>query len=79
MYASAEVRNPLVYNYHHSAADPERRQWTWNLQIGRTAQANDRTALKDYFFQVHRGVNPYGQLRAQADYLSAGFGWVFGF
>jgi hypothetical protein len=24
-------------------------------------------------------VNPYGQLRSQGDYWSAGFGWVFGF
>lgn len=79
VYASLELRNALVYNYHQSAADPERRQWTWNMQVGRSAASNARTALKDYFFQVHRGVNPYGQLRSQADYWSAGFGWVFGF
>lgn len=79
VYASLELRNALVYNYHQTSADPERRQWTWNLQVGRTAEPNARTALKDYFFQVHRGVNPYGQLRSQADYWSAGFGWVFGF
>jgi hypothetical protein len=79
LYASFELRNALVYNYAQTAANPERRQWTWNLQIGRTAPPNSRTALKDYFFQVHRGVNPYGQLRSQADYWSAGFGWVFDF
>jgi hypothetical protein len=78
VYASVELRNALVYNYHQTPTNPERRQWTWNLQVGRTAEPNARTALKDYFFQVHRGVNPYGQLRSQADYWSAGFGWVFG-
>ena len=79
VYASLELRNALVYNYHQTSANPERRQWTLNLQLGRTAEPNARTALKDYFFQVHRGVNPYGQLRSQADYWSVGFGWVFGF
>jgi hypothetical protein len=78
-YVSFELRHALVYTYHQAAADPERRQWTWNLQIGRTAQPNENKALKDYFVQFHRGVNPYGQLRSQADYWSAGFGWHFGF
>jgi hypothetical protein len=78
-YVSFELRHALVYNYHQTPDFPERRQWTWNLQVGRTASPNERTALKSYFFQVHRGVNPYGQLRSQADYWSAGFGWIFGF
>ena len=74
-----ELRNALIYNYHQTADSPEERQWTWNLQLGRTARRNERSALKDYFFQIHRGVNPYGQLRSQKDYWSAGVGWVFGF
>jgi hypothetical protein len=79
VYLSFELRNALIYNYHQTADAPEERQWTWNLQLGRTARRNDQTALKDYFFQIHRGVNPYGQLRSQKDYWSAGVGWVFGF
>ena len=79
VYVSFELRNPVVYNYHQTADAPEERQWTWNLQLGRSARRNERTALKDYFFQIHRGVNPYGQLRSQKDYWSAGFGWNFGF
>jgi hypothetical protein len=35
-------------------------------------------ALKDYFIQFYRGVNPYGQLRPQKDWWSVGFGWTFG-
>jgi hypothetical protein len=34
--------------------------------------------LKQHFVQVYRGVNPYGQLRSQKDYWSAGIGFVFG-
>ena len=78
VYLSFDLRNKLVYNYHQTADNPERRQWSWNLQIGRTLQRGDNKALKDYFFQIYRGVNPYGQLRSQADYWSMGFGWVFG-
>jgi len=49
------------------------------LQLGRAVPANTKgVPLKQYFVQIYRGVNPYGQLRSQADYWSAGFGWVFG-
>ena len=78
VYLSFDVRNKLVYNYHQTADNPERRQWSWNLHIGRTLQRNDDKALKDYFVQIYRGVNPYGQLRSQSDYWSIGFGWIFG-
>jgi hypothetical protein len=77
-YVSFDLRDKLVYNYHQSAGNPERRQWSWNLHIGRTLERNDRKALEDYFVQFYRGVNPYGQLRSQADYWSFGFGWIFG-
>jgi hypothetical protein len=78
VYLSFDLRNRLIYNYHQMADTPERRQWSWNLHIGRTLQRNDNKALKDYFIQIYRGVNPYGQLRSQADYWSIGFGWIFG-
>lgn len=78
LYLSFDLRDKLVYNYHQTEDNPERRQWSWNLHVGRTLERNDRKALKDYFFQIYRGVNPYGQLRSQADYWSIGFGWIFG-
>lgn len=78
VYLSFDVRNKLVYNYRQTADNPERRRWSWNLHIGRTLQRNDDKALKEYFLQIYRGVNPYGQLRSQRDYWSIGFGWIFG-
>jgi hypothetical protein len=78
-YASLDLRHKLVYNYHQTPDNPERQQWSWTLQVGRTVPDNTSGApLKQYFFQLYRGVNPYGQLRSQSDYWSAGFGWVFG-
>lgn len=78
-YVSIDLRNRLVYNYHQTATAPERRQWSWNLQIGRAVPFNTKgVPLKQYFVQVYRGVNPYGQLRSQADFWSVGIGWVFG-
>ena len=79
VYVSADVRNKLIYNYHQTPQNPEQRQWSWNLQVGRAVpMGTTGTPLKQYFVQVYRGVNPYGQLRSQKDYWSAGFGWVFG-
>ncbi len=78
-YFSADVRNKLIYNYHQTPQNPEERQWSWNLQIGRAVPPGTTgTPLKQYFVQVYYGVNPYGQLRSQEGYWSAGFGWVFG-
>ena len=76
---SLDARHKLVYNYHQTAASPERQQWSYSLQLGRAVPENTKgVPLKQYFVQIYRGVNPYGQLRSQADYWSAGFGWVFG-
>ena len=78
-YVSAETRNRLVYTYHQTADNPERRQWSWNVQVGRTVPpGTSGTPLKQYFVQLYHGVNPYGQLRSQRSWWSAGFGWVFG-
>ena len=77
-YFSFDLRDKLIYNYHQTPESPETRQWSFNLQIGRTAPANERRALKDYFIQFYRGVNPYGQLRSQKDWWSIGIGWTFG-
>ena len=79
LYVSADVRNKLIYNYHQTPQNPEERQWSWNLQVGRALPSGTSgTPLKQYFVQFYRGVNPYGQLRSQKDFWSVGFGWVFG-
>jgi hypothetical protein len=78
-YVSVDARNRLVYTYHQTAVNPERRQWSWNVQVGRAVPFNTKgVPLKAYFVQIYRGVNPYGQLRSQADWWSIGVGWVFG-
>ena len=78
-YVSVDVRNRLVYTYHQTATNPERRQWSWNVQAGRAVPFNTKgVPLKSYFVQIYHGVNPYGQLRSQADWWSIGVGWVFG-
>ena len=39
VYLSFDLRDKLVYNYHQTPDNPERRQWSWNLQVGRTLAA----------------------------------------
>jgi hypothetical protein len=82
LYVSADTRNKLIYNYHQTPENPERRQWSHNLQVGLVQVADvggeDRSPLKQIFVQVYYGVNPYGQLRSQEDFFSWGIGWVFG-
>lgn len=78
-YVSVDTRYQTVYTYHQTPTNPEPRQWSWNWQVGRAVPEGTRgTPLKQYFVQVYHGVNPYGQLRSQRDYWSAGFGFVFG-
>jgi hypothetical protein len=78
-YLSADARHQTVYTYHQTTDNPERQQWSLNWQIGRTVpEGTSGTPLKQYFVQFYRGVNPYGQLRSQKDYWSAGVGFVFG-
>ena len=78
-YVSVDTRRQTVYTYHQTPSNPETRQWSWNWQIGRAVPDGTKgTPLKQYFVQLYHGVNPYGQLRSQRDYWSAGFGFVFG-
>jgi hypothetical protein len=78
-YVSVDVRNKLIYIYHQTPQNPEQRQLSWNIQVGRAVPPGTTgVPLKSYFVQVYRGVNPYGQLRSQKDFWSAGFGWIFG-
>jgi hypothetical protein len=78
-YISADARYQTVYTYHQTPENPEERQWSLNWQVGRAVPEGTRgVPLKQYFVQFYYGVNPYGQLRSQKDYWSAGLGFVFG-
>lgn len=78
-YVSVDARYQTVYTYHQAPENPEERQWSSNWQIGRAVSEGTRgVPLKQYFVQAYWGVNPYGQLRSQKDYWSAGLGFVFG-
>ena len=78
-YLSADARLQTVYNYHQTPENPEERQWSLNAQFGFAVPDGTKgVPLKQFFFQYYRGVNPYGQLRSQKDYWSAGVGFVFG-
>lgn len=78
-YLSADLRHQLIYNYHQTPENPEEKQWSINFQVGTAVQEDTHgTPLKQLFFQISRGVNPYGQLRSQRDFWSAGLGFVFG-
>jgi Protein of unknown function (DUF1207) len=79
LYLSVDIRNKLRYAYHRQPGEDEHRQWSTTIQIGRAVPEGTRGfPLRDYFVQFYWGVNPYGQLRTQDDYWSAGFGWTFG-
>lgn len=75
--ASVDVRNRLQYSFHRSAGEAEHRRLTWTMALGRTGIQGDRRFLRSYFGYFNRGVNPYGQLREQYPYWSAGIGWIF--
>jgi hypothetical protein len=79
VYVSVDTRYQTVYTYHQTAENPEQRQWSFNWQVGRAVpEGTGGVPLKQYFVQLYHGVNPYGQLRSQKDYWSAGIGFVFG-
>ena len=79
VYLSADARYQTVYTYHQTPQNPEQRQWSLNWQVGRAVPEGTKgIPMKQYFVQVYHGVNPYGQLRSQKDYWSAGIGFVFG-
>jgi hypothetical protein len=79
-YVSVDLRNRLQHAYHLPEGAEERRQWSINLQVGRTLPEDPGgSPLQDYFVEVYYGINPYGQLRSQRGFWSVGLGWVFGF
>ena len=75
--ASVDFRNRLEYSFHHPQSGEEERRPTWTIAIGRTGVLGDRRVLRSYFGYFTRGVNPYGQLREQYPWWSAGIGYVF--
>jgi hypothetical protein len=79
-YVSVDTRYRLQYAYHRPPGVDDTRHWSTNLQVGRTLPEDPGgSPLQDYFVEVYYGVNPYGQLRSQRSFWSAGIGWVFGF
>ena len=79
-YFSADVRNKLIYNYHQTPQNPEERQWSWNLQVGRAVPPGTTgTPLKQYFVQVYSRRKPVRPAAIAGGLLVRGFGWVFGF
>lgn len=79
LYVSVDARHKLVYAYHQTAQNQERQQWSWSGQLGSSVkQGAPGVPIKQAFVQLYYGVNPYGQLRSQADYWSMGLGVVFG-
>jgi hypothetical protein len=74
---SVDFRSRLQYSFHHPVSGEEQRRPTWTVAIGRTALLGDRRFLRSYFGYFTHGVNPFGQLRDQYPWWSAGIGYVF--
>ena len=78
-FVSLDLRHKLAYKFHRAAGEEETKHWSYSLAIGRTVpEGTGNIPLKDYFFYVYKGVNPFGQLREQKDFWFAGIGWTFG-
>lgn len=79
LFVSLDLRHKLRYGYHLAPGAAETKHWTASWAIGRSVPENTGGApLREYFFHVYWGVNPYGQLRSQRDFWSIGLGFVFG-
>ena len=74
---SLDLRHRLQYDYHQDPIGSDERRWSWAATAGRATQEGNSRVLSQYFLYLYRGVNPYGQLRSQGDYWSAGLGWIF--
>ena len=79
LFVSLDLRHKLAYKFHRAPGEEETKHWSYGLAIGRTLpEDSGNVPMKDYFFYLYRGVNPFGQLREQKDYWFAGIGWTFG-
>ena len=77
LIASVDFRQRLEYSFHHPQSGEEHRRPTWTVAFGISGLRGDRRLLRSYFGYVTRGVNPFGQLREQYPWWSAGIGFVF--
>lgn len=78
-FASIDARHKLVYAFHRAPGETEDKQWSLKLAAGLAAPEGKRgIPLKAVYLHFYRGVNPYGQLRAQKDFWTVGVGWIFG-
>ena len=75
-YASAELRNRSIYDYHKADPDaPEDRQLSVNVIFGlKKSGAVAGIGRAAPFIRYYRGVNPHGQFRNQPDYVEYGIG-----
>ena len=79
VFVSLDIRRKLAYEFHRKPGDTETKHWSYSFAIGRTVpEGTANIPVKDYFVYLYRGVNPFGQLRAQTDFWFAGIGWTFG-
>lgn len=79
LFASVDARHKLVYAFKRAPGETEEKQWSTKFAVGLAAPENTRgVPLKSIYLHYYRGVNPYGQLRAQKDFWSVGVGWIFG-
>jgi hypothetical protein len=78
-FASVDARHKLVYAFERAAGEAEEKQWSLKFAVGFAAAEGTRgIPLKAVYLHYYRGVNPYGQLRAQKDFWTAGAGFIFG-
>ncbi len=79
LFASVDARHKLVYAFRRTAGEEEEKQWSMKFAAGLAAPEGTRgVPLKAIYLHYYRGVNPYGQLRAQKDFWTVGVGWIFG-
>jgi len=79
LFVSVDARHKLQYEFHRAAGQEETKHLSWSVAIGRSVSDNKiGVPLREYFFHFYKGVNPYGQLRVQSDFWSAGAGFTFG-
>ena len=79
LFASVDARHKLVYAFDRAPGETEEKQWSMKFAAGLAAPEGTRgIPLKAVYLHYYRGVNPYGQLRAQKDFWTFGVGWIFG-
>jgi hypothetical protein len=79
LFGSVDTRHKLVYAFERQPGETEEKQWSTKFAVGLAAPEGTRgVPLKAIYLHYYRGVNPYGQLRAQKDFWSVGVGWIFG-